>query len=252
MLNSAPSTMERHFNCAGIHAAVDVMWRSRLVPIQRSTVLWLSGLCFRHLVDPVQPTIWTACSSHWKELTRIAMVLYRMYCASSTRLKYWSWLVLATVPNPRFGSGSGLEPNLNRCNGFYHIKKPNRTEPTVFWLVPQIRQLPTLAPIKYLSSDHITIWYIRKRCSFACSFTSSSSICDPINIRWVAAKKRRKLGVFRSDATNIDWIAKWRIGGGRACKTASLTYISYCDMIRTQILNWSPSSEFAKMRLCCR
>jgi len=31
-------------------------------------------------------------------------------------------LVLATVPHPRFGSGSGLERNWNRCNRFYPIK----------------------------------------------------------------------------------------------------------------------------------
>jgi hypothetical protein len=38
-------------------------------------------------------------------------------------------LVLATVPNWRFGSGYGLEPNWNCGNVFYHIKKtePHRT-----------------------------------------------------------------------------------------------------------------------------
>jgi len=163
-----------------------------------------------------------------------------------------SWLLLATVPNPRFGSGSRLEPNWNLCNGFYHIKKPNHTEPAVFWPVPQILQLPTLAQIKYLSSDSIAIWFIRKRCSFACSFTSSSTLCDPTNIRCGAVKQHRKLGVFRSDVTKIDSIAKWRIGGERACKTASFTYESYCDMIRTQMLNCSQSLKFVTMRLCCR
>jgi len=66
-------------------------------------------------------------------------------------------LVLATVPNWRFGSGSGLEPNWNRCNGFYPIKKPNRTEPVVFWPVPHFRIHTTLGPIKYLSCDCIAI-----------------------------------------------------------------------------------------------
>ena len=112
---------------------------------------------------------------------------------------------------------------------------------------PYFCDLRTLPAIKYLSSDRITIRYIRKRCTFACSFTSYSPLCDPINICRVAVKWRRKLGVFRSDATNINWIAKWRIGGERACKTASFTYISYCDTIRTQIPNWSQSSESAKL-----
>jgi len=57
----------------------------------------------------------------------------------------------------------------------------------------------------------------------------------------------QKLGIFQSDAMNSDWIANWRMGGERASKTASFTYISYCDTIRTQILNWSQSCEFATM-----
>jgi len=56
-----------------------------------------------------------------------------------------------------------------------------------------------------------------------------------------------KLGPFRSDTTNSDHIADRRIGGERASKTASFTYISYCDTIKIQILNWSQSTEFAKM-----
>jgi len=65
--------------------------------------------------------------------------------------------VIATVPNPFFGSGYGLQPNWNHCNGFYPMKKPNGTEPVVFWLVPQFGQLRHLAPIQYLSFDAITI-----------------------------------------------------------------------------------------------
>jgi len=127
------------------------------------------------------------------------------------------------VPKPQFGSGNGLELNWNRCNRFYPINKPNRSEPTVFWLVPQFRQLRTLASTKYLSSDRITIWYLRKRCSFGCSLTSYSLFCDPINICWVTAKDAQVTPLFHSNSTNIDWISKWRIGGERACKTASFT-----------------------------
>jgi len=60
-------------------------------------------------------------------------------------------------------------------------------------------------------------------------------------------KERRTLGVFRSETTNSDCIANWRMGGERASKTASFKYISYCDTIPTQILNWSQSAEFVKM-----
>jgi len=72
---------------------------------------------------------------------------------------------------------------------------------------PHFCELRTLAPNKYLSWDCITIWYIPQRCSIACSFTSYSPLCDPINIRWVAVKWLRTLGVFCSDAMDIDWIA---------------------------------------------
>jgi len=158
-------------------------------------------------------------------------------------------LVIAPVPNPAFSSGSGLELNLNPRNEFYAIKSPNQSEPAVFWHVPRFWQLWTLAPIKYLSFDCITIWYIWKRCGFACSFTSNFPLCDPINVRWVAGKYRRKLCAFCSDPTNIDWISKWRIEVKRVWKTASFTYISYCDMITTRILNWRHNPEFTKMWL---
>jgi len=104
------------------------------------------------------------------------------------RMTVHLYIVLATVPNQRFGHRSRLEPNWNHCNGFHPINIMNHTKPAVFWLVPQFPKLQCLALIKYLSSDCITIWYICKRCSFAWSFTCCSPICDPINIPWVAVK----------------------------------------------------------------
>jgi len=51
------------------------------------------------------------------------------------------------------GSGLGLGPEPNRCNGFYHTK--TRTVAIGPVLPPKTRHfnLTTLAPIKYLSSD---------------------------------------------------------------------------------------------------
>jgi hypothetical protein len=37
------------------------------------------------------------------------------------------------------------------------------------------------------------------------------------------------------------------MGDERAYNTASFTYISYCDLVRIQILNWRQSPEFVKM-----
>jgi len=190
----------------------------------------------------------------WGEC-RFSFCLYRraslpLYVITTKSLWYYPTLVLATVPNWRFGSGSGLEPNWNRCNGFYPIKKPNRTEPAVFWAVPHFRKLRSLAPIKFLSFDRITIWYIRKRSSFRCSFTTWSPIWDPITIRWVASTDAKFSALFDNNSMNSDRIANWRMGGERPSKTASFAYISYCDTITTQILNWGQNTEFAKMRLC--
>jgi hypothetical protein len=53
------------------------------------------------------------------------------------------------------GSGLGLEPEPNRCNGLYHTK--TRTVAIGPVLPPKTRNfsITTLAPIKYLSSDRI-------------------------------------------------------------------------------------------------
>jgi hypothetical protein len=129
-------------------------------------------------------------------------------------------VVLAVVSNSRFGSGSGLEPNWNHCNGVYPIKQQNRTEPAVFWLVPHFHKLRTLSAIKYLCSDHITILYVCKLCSFRCSFTSHSPICDLINIRWDTVKNTSFLMIFNRDSTNIDRITIWWTEGERASNIA--------------------------------
>ena len=82
--------------------------------------------------------------------------------------------VLATGPNSRFSSGSGSNPEPDRCNGF--SPKTRHFKSTI------------LAPIKYLSSDRIVTWSVRRLCSFSPSFTSRSHICDQTNICWVAIK----------------------------------------------------------------
>jgi hypothetical protein len=48
---------ETHFNCAGMHPAVDLKWLSRLVLIQTNTVSFLGGKWFLHIVNTVQRTI---------------------------------------------------------------------------------------------------------------------------------------------------------------------------------------------------
>jgi hypothetical protein len=49
------------------------------------------------------------------------------------------------------------------------------------------------APIKYLCSECIMTWGIRRLCRFSRSFTFHIQICDPTNIRWVAVENPRFL-----------------------------------------------------------
>ena len=162
-----------------------------------------------------------------------------------------SCLRWAMFPNAWFGSGSRLEQNWNCCNRLYPINTPNCTEPACCWPVTQCYKPRTLTSTKYLCSHRITIWYICQSCSSPCSFTSCSPICNPISIRWVSAKNTQCSALCHCDSTNIDLITNGRPDAQRAWNTGSFTHISYCDGIRTQLLNQSQSSEFAKMGLWC-
>jgi len=56
---------------------------------------------------------------------------------------------------------------------------------------------------------------------------------------------------LHSSLMNIDRITICRMGGQSTFYTAWFTYITHCDMIRTEILHWSQNSEFVKITLCC-
>jgi hypothetical protein len=101
-------------------------------------------------------------------------------------LENGEWLVFATVPTRENGSGLGLGPELNRCNGFYHTKSRTVAIGPVLPSNTRYFILTTLAPNKYLSSDCMVTWSVHRLCSFRSSFSSRVQICDPTNIRGVA------------------------------------------------------------------
>jgi hypothetical protein len=68
-------------------------------------------------------------------------------------------------------------------SGTHRVRGQVRTRLRLHFTVPT-----TLAPIKYLSSDRIMKWSVRKLCSISRSFTSRIQICDSTDIRWVAVK----------------------------------------------------------------
>ena len=115
-------------------------------------------------------------------------------------------VVLATVPNSRVCSGCGSNPEPKSPNGSYHMKI--RTIAIGLALPPTTRHFNTrsLAPIKYLSSDHIMTWSTCKLCSFMGSFTSRFQQCDWTNNRWVAIDYPRISGQIGRYFTAILWI----------------------------------------------
>ena len=135
-------------------------------------------------------------TSHFFSLSSSSSFHNSKSCSRSTSARSdWNWmkpndrhfvqLVLAMVPTRLHGSGLGLEPEPNRCNGFYHTK--TRTVAIGPVLPPKARHfnLTTLPPIKKLSSDRIITWSICALCSFRRSFVSRNQIRDQTNVRGV-------------------------------------------------------------------
>jgi len=110
-------------------------------------------------------------------------------------MKWWrlffhqAWLVLARVLgypaavrvwNRTGRSSPGCYPDNRGC---HWVRWRIGTGPQFHFTVPA-----TLAPIKYLNSDHIATWSIREMCRMMPYFISHFQICDQINIHWVAVK----------------------------------------------------------------
>ena len=91
-------------------------------------------------------------------------------------------VVLATGPNSRVGSGFGSTQNRTFATGL--TTRKSRTVGNMAVLPPKTRHFKStiFTPIKYLSSDHIMTWSVRKLSSSSPSFTSRIQICDRTNI----------------------------------------------------------------------
>lgn len=90
-LDSASSMTNRHFRRVRMHPAVDWKWLFGLVPIPKSTVLFLRGFCILHHGYTGERTIWTDCLSHWSDITRTHPVSDHMYGTSLMQLICWLW-----------------------------------------------------------------------------------------------------------------------------------------------------------------
>jgi hypothetical protein len=96
---------------------------------------------------------------------------------------------------------------------------------------------PTLAPIKYLSSDRIATWSIREMCILMLYFISRSQICDQINIHRVVVKLCRKSPQKDQVFNATPWqLVRLQIGE-REMKEGIKVHISHIDyvMIRSEL-----------------
>ena len=120
----------------------------------------------------------------------------------------------ATVPTHQYSAGLGLELELNRCNGSYHTKTQTIAIgpdlPPTTWQF----NLTTLAPIKYLSSDRIVTWSIRRSCRISRSFTSRVQTCNLTNICLVAIKNPQIspniVRFFKATQRLLVWSPIWK------------------------------------------
>ena len=99
--------------------------------------------------------------------------------------------MLARGPNSRVGSGFGSTRNRTVAMGL--TTRKTRTVGNGAVLPPKTRHFKStiFPPIKYLSSDRIMTWSVRKLSSFSPSFTSCIQICDRTNKRGGAIENAR-------------------------------------------------------------
>ena len=120
-----------------------------------------------------------------------------------------SRVVLATGPNSRVGSGYGSTRNRTVATGL--TTRKTRTIGHGPVLPPKTRhfKFTILPPIKYLRSDRIMTWSVRRLFSFGRSFTSRGQNCDRTNTHCVAIENppiwRRISPYFTANQRILVW-----------------------------------------------
>ena len=172
-----------------------------------------------------------------------SLSLYIKVCITLNDALCLLGLVLATGPNSLVGSGSGSTRTRTVATGLTTRKTRHIGNGPVLLLKTRHFNTTTLPPIKYLSSDRIMTWSVRRLCSSSRSFTSQSQICDPTNVCSVAienplislkichfftttqrisvgsqigqweVKERPELHNLRTDHVTIRWELRYLIGG---------------------------------------
>jgi len=120
------------------------------------------------------------CENHWETIRYFGLILSMMGILLDPHP------VLTTGPNSQVRSGVGSTRTRTVATGLTtRTTRPIGNGPVLPPKTPHFN-ITSLLPIKYLSSDRIMIWSVRRLRSSYCSSTSRSKIFDPTNIRWVA------------------------------------------------------------------
>jgi len=111
-------------------------------------------------------------------------------CSSSISVSavlYKASFILSVSNGTKFSGRfqSRFHPKLDHGNRCYHTKNPEHWKWAGFTTKSWHFKFTLLAPIKYLSSNHIRTWSRRSMCSFSSCFTSRCQICDRTIIGWI-------------------------------------------------------------------
>jgi hypothetical protein len=149
------------------------------------TTSWLSSFETR-LITCNKDSIWCR-ALHWEN---VPLLLLRPHASqtklSSSLLGPTVELMLPTGQKIRFCSGSGSNPEVDRCNEVYQMKTWTVAIGPVFPPKARNFMITSLAPIKYLSSDRVATWSVYRLCIIRSSFISRSQNCDATDIHGVA------------------------------------------------------------------
>jgi len=144
-------------------------------------------------------------------------------CMGQREIHRWRWwkrraqwhphrqlaIMLATDRNSPLVSDSGSTWNWTLATGLNTRKTQPIGNGPVLPLKSQHLKIATFPAIKYLSSDRVVTWSVRRMCSSSRSFTSRSQICDPTNIRSVAIENPLISFIMCPYFTATEWILVW-------------------------------------------
>jgi hypothetical protein len=150
------------------------------------------------------------------------------------------YVVLPTVLTSSNGSGLGLNPELNSCNGVFTWQPWTVAFGLDSTLKPALCKPRCFASIKYWISDRIKRWSIHRLCSVSGSSTSRFQLCDTTNIGWVAIENPRISHDISSSFTTTQQI----LVGSQICKREVKERLKLHNLHVDHVSIWSELKYF--------